>query len=151
MTAAGDREPMQQPKSAARAVTLVSAIADNLATLRQTHAHLLALAGDVATAIEDAEHLRAAVEALESPTDDAAERARLKVFRASGDIVIRAADSHAADLRDVLGPGGPRTASGLAARRAAIVGLAAAGVRPYDIATILRISYDVVRRGRMAA
>ena len=43
MTAAGDREPMQQPKSAARAVTLVSAIADNLATLRQTHAHLIAL------------------------------------------------------------------------------------------------------------
>lgn len=148
----GQKSTSRSPKSAQRA-SLAGLLASTITALRDVRVRLVALTTDVDAALEGAETVQRALADLDSDADDSAARARLRVFGHKGELVVLAAQSHSADLRDVLGPGAPRTPEGRAARRAAIVGLLAAGVSPAAAARVLNVTYEVARaiRAEMAA
>lgn len=148
----GQKSTTRSPKSAQRE-SLAGLLASTITALRGMRVRLATLTADVDAALEGAKTAQRALADLDSDADDGAARARLRVFGYKGKLVVLAAQSHSADLRDVLGPGAPRTPEGGVARRAAIVGLLSAGVSAADAARVLGVTYEVARviRAEMAA
>lgn len=144
------------PKSGPRAVPPSARAGSVVEALRELRAEVVTHTADVLNrldrAIEEAESIALFVAAAEGGSDvpDASERARLRAFRGNGDLVIDVAEKHGVSLREIVGPGAPPTPAGAAARDAAVVALAEAGLSAADIARVLNVSFEAARR-RVAA
>lgn len=114
--------------------------------LRQVRDDLTAMLARVEAAIQSAESVAESVATLETGAPDSTERARMRTFGDKGKAVCAVAHVHNVPLRSILGPGAPPTSVASAARHAAIRMLTDMGASASDIAIILEITYEAVRR-----
>ncbi len=135
------------PDSGVRAVPHETGMRELVERLQDNRARVVAALADLdATLAEVAPHL--AAPAIDPADPDAGELAHLRALGSAGRMVVMAVQGRGVALRDVLGPGAPPTRKAAEARRRAIAVLVKGQVTPTDIAIVMRLSAEAVRRLR---
>lgn len=146
----------EAPKSGERAVSLDTQAREVVASLRALRGRAAEFLQQLDAVLENAEAFVALGDHMAHVTWDLAdtgaahERASLRIYGRHGELVTSIAEARGVPLRDVLGPGAPRTPAAAEARGAAIDALFDAHLSASDIARVMNVSFEAARR-RVAA
>ena len=99
-------------------------------------------------AIEDVHNVADAVQSLIAEDEDAPSRTYLRTFGDPGRLVVEIAKKHDVPIRHVIGPGYCADPAAIRARHEAIVELRKRPISKKEVAVIMRVSFETVRKAQ---